>query len=63
MREVSQMTLKLVRRNKIQILLARKKGQELGMWIADNGALFGNAITHCNSKKELILIIELLRHL
>ena len=54
------MTLKIARRNKIQILLAGERSN-LASWIASNGALFASAVNQCRSNKELIIIIELFR--
>lgn len=54
------MTLKLARRNRIQILLAGEKSK-LASWISSNGALFASAVERSRSVKELIYVIEMFR--
>lgn len=56
------MTLKLARRNRIQILLAGEKSK-LASWIARNGALFSSAVSKSRNVKELIMVIELMRYM
>lgn len=54
------MTLRLARRNRIQILLA--KGDTLN-WIVKYGASFAEKIAKCNTVYEVILVIEYFRHM